>query len=541
MEIRSFTEETLAWALHNDHTTEDMVRSKQHFGYLSRYLGEEGLNAVSIVMEEKYVSKDFLDDYTGYYASCFHGYDKHCKRVHFFRTTITEDLMNQALLGKLDPPFDKYIWDSYLGFIVVRPIPVAVIGFTLLKDYNSTGKIRERVFPGVRPYTVHFFGKELKVNTLAFQEQDNVLAACATTAIWCMLSKASAHEYSILKSPGQITRDAASMANDGSRLFPNKGLDINQISQAIIQSGMVTELPDTDIEDREYGSTETDLFISNSLTKKIVYAYMPLGIPIILVINVPKGGEHKLHAITVAGYRKPEKERESEEEVGSEGETQWMAEMINQLYAHDDQWGPFTRVRFKNDADLITTWTEDDPENPPCRVTDIVVPLYPKVRITYRDIEAIVEGFHSMIGLAYEGKLAAPPRWDICIQYSETYKRNISREDLSDEQKLAILTGSYAKYLWVAGCLIGDKKIFEFVFDATDVNIGIIKGFMISNLSEEALRRFYDFLLLNKDAVDSEYQTKQMLSYYHFLLRETQRLLPPADDDEAPVNADYVT
>jgi hypothetical protein len=100
---------------------------------------------------------------------------------------------------------------------------------------------------GVRNYTIHLFGNVLTIESLAFQEQDTVLAACATTAIWTMLNKASVDFHTILKSPSQITKDADNLSFDGSRLFPNKGLNLLQICQAIYNSGLESEIKQPDI------------------------------------------------------------------------------------------------------------------------------------------------------------------------------------------------------------------------------------------------------------------------------------------------------
>lgn len=166
MRIQSYSEESLALALSNEHTPASVVTSKNHFTYLKEYLGTSGLCAKTIIVEERYVSKDFLRDFASYYAFCFEDYSKFCNRVHFFPNEFDEETFYSAILA---PEKNlKNFWSNYLGFIVVKPIPTKIIG-----------------------YTIHVFGKEVKIKSLAFQEQDSVLAACATTAIWSMLNKAS--------------------------------------------------------------------------------------------------------------------------------------------------------------------------------------------------------------------------------------------------------------------------------------------------------------------------------------------------------------
>lgn len=171
--VHPYSEDTLASALSNRYTPPDAIKRKSHFTYLKKYL--VALNAKTIVIEDEYISKDFLHDYASYYSLCFHTYPKFCKRVHFFSLEFDESLFNKMLEGSntsIDIP------GSYLGFIVVKPIPYTIIGFTLLKVYSNSPTTRQ--FWGAKKYDVHLFGRELTVESLAFQEQDNILAACAT-------------------------------------------------------------------------------------------------------------------------------------------------------------------------------------------------------------------------------------------------------------------------------------------------------------------------------------------------------------------------
>lgn len=515
MDIRPYSPDELASALSNKYTKPDVIKTKNHFDYFLKYLGENGLNAQSIVIEENYISKDFLQDYASYYAFCFEDYPKFCKRIHFFRTTINEELIKNALLNKNIP---ENWWDDYLGLIVVKPIPTTVIGFSVLKNYNAANHLQDRHFWGVRDYKIHFFGKELSIPTLAFQEQDSVLAACATTAIWSMLNKASTDFHTILKTPSQITRDADNVSPDGSRLFPNKGLSVLQICRAIFNSGLVSEVKQPDHREHTADGRPAGIFVSNLYTKKILNAYSKIGIPIILVIRVPDGQQHGLHAITVSGYKQT-----PAEPVAPKPGITWHAENIDRIYAHDDQWGPFARVEFQNEADLITPWTQNHTHHLPTKVTNIIVPVYPKIRISYEDIEAIVLGLDAILTLFFDKKILHDLVWDIKIDFSESFKTEITKSSLEDEAKINLLTKSLPKYLWIATCYIGKHKVFEFTFDATDVNSGMIGEDIICYLPEEEKKILCDFLQKNKIILEDVFSRKARLHYYHFVLKELNK------------------
>lgn len=513
MKIEAFSSDSFAEALSNAYTKAEVIKTKNHFNYFLEYLGENGLKAQSIVFEEEYISKDFLHDYASYYAFCFENYPKFCKRIHFFNTTVTEELLQRAILNKLESP--ESFWDAYLGFIVVKPIPTTVIGFCIFKDYNSFNNLPDRYFWGLRKYKIHLFGHELKVCSLAFQEQDSVLAACATTAIWSMLNKASTDFNTILKSPSQITKDADNISPDGSRLFPNKGLSVLQICQAIFNSGLVSEVKQPDYIETDANKNPTGYYVTNLYTKKILNAYSAIGIPIILVISVPDGEQYGLHAISVLGYK-----QKPAEPVAPEPRIRWLAENIDRIYAHDDQWGPFVKVGFEKNIDLITPWTEHHADHLPTKVTNIIVPVYPKVRISYEDIEAITLGLDAILTFFFDKKILHDLVWDIKIFYSESFKADINGSSLDDALKLERLTGSLPKYLWVAICYIGKFKVFEFTFDATDVNSGMIGRDLICYLPDAERKILHEFLVKNEKILKSVSSKSSRRHYYNFLLKK---------------------
>lgn len=519
MQPTSFTREALAKALSNDYTEAGTIQAKKHFDYFYRYLGEEGLQAATIVTEKEYVSRDFLHDFADYYVLCFQNYPKNCKRVHFFSTTVTEDMLNRALLGKQEGPMD--IWDSYLGFIVVKPIPTTVIGFSLLRDRNfGKRETNGRQFWGEREYKIHFCGREISLFSLAFQEQDSVLAACATTAIWIMLSKASANDHTVLKSPSRITHDAGAASANGSRLFPNKGLSVSQICHAIQNSGLVSEVKEPDMKDPADANGRK--YVSNLFAKKIIHAYSGLGIPIILVIRVPSENPTALHAIAVSGLRMQDGPYPTPSTIPD-----WKAGNIEQVFAHDDQWGPFVPIRFDQQMDLDTPWNTWNTKTPGVtRITNIIVPVYPKVRISYEDIEAIVAGIDRCLKLFMKGALLYNTVWDIQIRYSDdskaSYKSGIKNYPLSDHEKIYIVSKNMPRYLWVASCHVGPNKILEFTFDATDVSNGKIHGDMLSFLAIDQIALWHEWLQNNKALFQSKYTSAKLLSFYSFLLEKTK-------------------
>lgn len=487
-----------------------MISKKNHFLYLKDYLSSPDMNAKTIVIEENYISKDFLHDYATYYALCFEEYPKFCKRVHLFSNQFDAQEFNSVILKKETDCTE--FWRHYLGFVVVKPIPVTVIGYTVLKMYSNSEYFNDRNFWGVRPYKVHLYGNEIELVSLAFQEQDSVLSACATTAIWSMLNKASVDFHTILKSPSQITKDADKTSLDGSRLFPNKGLSVLQICQAIQNSGLVSEIkqPNQQI---QHPSLSSNLnIVTNTYLKKILNAYSPVGIPIILIISVPTNGTYGLHAITISGFK-----QNAPVSIAPKAEISWLSDNIEKFYAHDDQWGPFARINFNGDFELNTPWSVFHSTNNPTFVTNIVVPVYPKIRISYEDIEYIVLGLDSILTLFFENKIVGDLVWDIKINFSEEIKNKIKCSNLDDEDKLNYLKRSSPKYIWIASCYIDDIKVFDFIFDATDVKSGMIgKDIICYLLGTKPL--LLEFLKSNRLILEGFFSHSSKSIYYDFLI-----------------------
>lgn len=521
MKILTYTTDALAEELHNEHTPIDVIKSKNHFRYLTEYLGKEGLNIKTIVVEEDYISKDFLKDYAAYYVSCFTHYDKCTKRLHFFSSGFSQ---KEFILNMLDKKSEsESFWKSYCGFIVVKPIPVTVIGTTVLKTYSGKQPNGNRLFWGTRTYKIHLFGKQLELESLAFQEQDSVLSACATSSIWTVLQKA-AEDYSIvLKTPGEITKDAGLVA-DGERLFPNKqGLQIRQMCQALQTSGLEVELRVNSI-DRNY--------VDSKYLKKNLNAYSSLGLPVILIIEVPSGYKDKnattdlnamsniaygLHAISITGYKEV-----NLKSLNKKKEDKGYYNLLEKIYAHDDQWGHFARAEFENNNLLNTTWSKfhESEKFPSTKIVGLIVPVFPKVRISYDDIEPILLALMEIYKLSFEGELESGFVWDTKIMLSETYKQHVRLcEDLENPVKMGFLTRSLPKYVWVITCYCKEIRISDFIFDATGISNAMLGIEIVSYYSK--IQEHFHKTLQQNPSFENYFSHRLKKRYFNFLLLKT--------------------
>ncbi|MBK8403869.1 MAG: hypothetical protein IPL25_07190 [Saprospiraceae bacterium] len=178
-----------ALCLNNKYTLPSEVLAKNQFKYLFEYLSSADLDAKSIIVEFDYVSKDYLIDFATYFVSCFDQYSKNCIRLHFFNSPLSPEEFEKIIIANTEDQLE--FWNnSYLGYIVGKPLPIKVIGKTVLKHYKSIdddGNYRN--YFGVRDYYINVFGNKVKLESLGYMEQDSVVSVCATSAIWMMLQK----------------------------------------------------------------------------------------------------------------------------------------------------------------------------------------------------------------------------------------------------------------------------------------------------------------------------------------------------------------
>ncbi|MCX6832037.1 MAG: hypothetical protein NT028_07885 [candidate division Zixibacteria bacterium] len=361
---------------------------------------------------------------------------------------------------------------AYLGFVIARPLPDAVIGRTLLSHFEEEcddNPTRRRLFPCARDYQPYIDGMNLPIESLAFQEQDTVLAACATTALWSAFHSLSPENSTPVPSPAEITRSATGSFSTG-RAIPSSGLTIQEICQAIKTIGLEPELLEV--------RPETPLLSA-------LYAYVAGGIPAILVLRV---GDD-FHAVTVAGFSLDETEifvNESNPHAQNGYVVKTFGLRIEKFYVHDDQAGPFSRLE-PSETDYSSTPQDERPELNHLKFTEtydpdtglsvtyepyaVIFPVYHKLRVPLISVMEGIESFQEFLSILLE----TPPLqdlfvWNIRVAKLNAYKKAILETDsLSSGQRGRALITSMPKYMWQCECYCGPLKLFEILIDATDM------------------------------------------------------------------------
>lgn len=454
-----------------------VVDLKPHTLYLEGYL--KGLGAQTILVEHKYVDRDYMEDYAGFYARCFGKYESSCSRLHFFSQSFTSKQFAQLLLGRSRTLNEANLHESYLGFIVVKKLPQTFVGRTCLKTYGSDGG--RRIYPTLRAYPVGLYGLNLSVDkTLGFQEQDRGAAACATSALWTVFQGTGRLFQHSIPSQVEITKMATQIPDEEvPGILPSRGLTGRQEIYAIRQLGL----------EADHTSAQDEFNLTGS-----VYAYLRFGIPLLLRVTLfdvsaaplpkMKGG----HAIAVTGFSLG---RPTVMPYGPSA-FRLRATRMDKLYVHDDQVGPFarmlldgTKVKTKDQVgpvewnSLSTSWLGDDGNMGSVRAVPrfILIPLYAKIRIRFEFVRDVVMSFNQLLETAFKAVTSKPLpaefEWDIYLTSVNTLKTEIRKSSvLANSSKRRWLTANMPRFIWRARYVVGDLSALELLFDATDIEQG---------------------------------------------------------------------
>jgi hypothetical protein len=482
IEVVEFDEEKLVEIFHeNSPASKEMILGKNHPDYFNKYLKSKDLGVKTIVVEHDYIDRDFLEDFSGYYVRCFSDYKRKCTRLHFFSGKFQQADFD-LFLERFDPGFKDKLDKSYIGFIVIKPLPQTIIGRTCLKTYMTRGEGEDkRLFPTLRKYEVNLCGIDLSVESLAFQEQDEVVSACATSALWVVFQRTGILFHHKILSPVEITKVASKQFPITQRTFPNKGLHIEQMIHAVKELDMEPYV--VRVENDDY------------MLKYLIYSYLTYGIPIILGIDLYDTGNESgykyigSHAVAITGYRLQRKPEES----SPVPRPRLVACKMTRIYVHDDQIGPFAKMKLDGEKisidigenktiekiTLKTEWKIDrsHPRHILAVPDIIIIPLYHKIRIPVEKIVEIVEILNAILDEfirndGYEKIQFEKFEWEISLTGVNRLKKEILSKSGKKGNFKEILQKKMPRFIWRAMALYKREPVVDLLFDATDIEQG---------------------------------------------------------------------
>ena len=455
---QDITDEDFLDIFTNEYFLKEWKFQSKNLEYLFKYIKD--LKCKTIIVEKNYIDRDYLIDYSKYYVRCLRDYHRKCKRMHFFndkKIFNPDDFIN--LISNSSASISvQQLNDAYLGFLVIRPLPETIIARTILQQHeNDVGACRTCV----KDYEVNLYGISLNIkNSLAFQEQDAVTSACATSALWSAFHKT--HELFKLgnpPTPSQIT-DYATEVLYGSRPITSRGLTIDQMCQAIHKVGLEPHV--------------ISLMKTTTITPVLsfIYSYIRGGIPVILVFTPSSGGKH---AITISGYKLgdvPSVSNEVDQQSAS-SYCKLIGLRISKFYVHDDQFGPFAEmdpidgdtscpINFQIPWNNIPIWGKMKPYA-------LIIPLYPKIRVCFLSVYKWISYLNLILGMSSNIQ-SKDIEWEIYFSTLKSYKEDVRNNYAKyDKQKLLdIQLTEHPRFVWRCIGRHDKKDILEVIADATD-------------------------------------------------------------------------
>ena len=297
--------------------------------YLVNYLKD--LAVKKILVEPNYFDRDYLSEFSAFYSTSVHGYKNICQRIHFFSNeSIDRKLFEKATGGNKEAT--EILNKNYLGFCVLRPIQ-ARLGRTVLKWYDDKEQNSRRISVK-RKYKCHVAGIELKIEGLAWQQQDAGVGACATIALWSALQSSAFDDFHAIPTTAEITKAANKTIALGSRTFPSKSLNSFQLYEAIKELGLspMVQSGDLVLDKQKYFTKEQ--FMSS------IASYIRSDYPVIILGRLIRNNQYiGNHAVCTVGFR-------DRFDPMAFSKTITLEDSLSEvLYIHDDNIGP--NARFK--------------------------------------------------------------------------------------------------------------------------------------------------------------------------------------------------
>lgn len=272
------------------------------------------VNVRSYLIESRYIDRDYSSDYRRFYAQTFRTYERHCKRVHFFAEDIASVLGKPTWTERRDE-LQKTSGRSYLGFCVVRPLPGAPIGRTILKAAGAQLAGVESAVTCRAAARANLLGAELDVVGTSFMQQDSRVGACAQVAIWIGARHMHLrHKYDWL-SVADITRLAQPTTSEEATSLPagSDFLTSERMIRAINEMGFQPLC----FQDQNIGAA--------------ILPYVESGLPVILGLQA---NQSLGHAVTVVGRVFAKRSTPTSEAI----------DYVPAFIVHDDQAGPYMLV-----------------------------------------------------------------------------------------------------------------------------------------------------------------------------------------------------
>jgi hypothetical protein len=414
--------------------------------------------AVSFIYERSYIDRDFSAVYSAFYSTLFRPYLKYCSRLHFFDSDVS-GLGEAATAEEVTRALERRS-DSYLGFIIIRPVPHAPIGTAVLAAERLTSD-PSVIIDTVAHYHVHLLGADLKVVGFPLAQQDTRVGACAQAAIWM----AGRHFYAGHNGPWFSMPQINEAALNPTDILTTRSLPAG--SEFLTPDNIVRALRALErhpVVQFARVDADTKNLIWTKPPQNVIARYLDSGIPVLIGLRGRDGGLG--HAVVAVGRVIAEQMSSKDTDRPS------TADLVTHFLVNDDQRGTHKRLPVSEiNRSGAYPWTlEED-------ALWVMVPLPSKVFMTgdiaeelSRDlIEGFVENADKYRERAQDRAPEGSPKLGAILPVDASfygvaadqlvsrtyltfgwkYKRRALRNRLPDPFKAELLRMNFPRYVWV--------------------------------------------------------------------------------------------
>lgn len=406
-------------------------------------------------IEHPYVDKIYRDGYYKYFASKREAYSRDTIRLSFFNEEILETDFRDK--NKVDD-----LQKKYLGFIILRPTLPQIIGRSVLR--KDCLKRTDFLTCGVK-YNSTVNGIKLSVLGFPHSSQDTETISCAETTVWSLLEYFG-YKYPEYKPmlPSTINEVLGKFSTE--RLIPSTGLTAGQIAYTLKEFGFGVKIYSR----KSYGIE----------FEKIIRIYIEAGIPLVGVIQNNLGIGHALNIIGRAKINSAAINNLSIVKTITNNVNVYEFEELDIDYCFvDDNYPPYQLTKLNDPASYYS-----NPKWNGCKITNIIVPLYPKIYLEAGEAKKIAFTVIEQFQLIKNKDILVKT----FLASSRSFKNSIALNDkLNSDAKELLLATTMSKFIWVME--ISDKNLIlnnlisgMVIMDATEPKrLGIIAALIENN------------------------------------------------------------
>ena len=399
-------------------------------------------------LEYPYVDKVYRNSYYSYFSSKHKEYNRDCIRISIFNSKIDhKQFRNEKYFTKLI--------SSFLGYIVLRPTINCLVGRSMI---SPKAMKNDEILCCLVNESSLINGVICIVSAFPHSSQDQETITCAETTIWSLLEYFG-NKYSFYSPvlPSEILNVSDSLLTE--RVIPSSGLKASEISYALKEFGFSPKTYTEDV----YGEKEL---------RRILSYYVESGIPLIVAIENEKIGGHAIIYCGHENFNHTKIDNCSEYSsipLMPDGNLHVYdtADIEKKYVVVDDNYPPYQISSFDNPTEYY-----DDPDFKGCKITCLIVPLYPKIYLEAYKARKLVDFIisSSIIGI---GSYPESILIRFFLTSSRSYKKCvILNNSFDDEYRELIIETAMPKFIWIAELSTKDlykqNKAFGFIIiDAT--------------------------------------------------------------------------